>query len=362
MSRRRSLRTRLAVSHLVVVAAGSVSIIIVAMMISPSFIRSHLMAMRMTLGEMSAAMTSELDEAFRIALSQVLLVAVAVSATVALIAAYVASGRLIEPITAVRNAARRMADGHYEERLALPDDHELAVLATDINRLAETLERTELGRMRLLNDVSHELRTPLSTIEGYMEAILDGVLEATPDVIASVAAESRRLKRLASDIGDLSRAEEGVLPLSMATVDLAAVATGVVERLRPQFDAGGVSLRLATTAPLEVKGDADRLVQVVTNVVGNALAHTPEAGTVTIRWGRRDRVAFLEVTDTGAGLRIGQTAQVFERFYKGDASTSGTGVGLTIARGIARLHGGELIAQSPGPGLGSTFRLELPLH
>lgn len=351
----------MALSHLTVVAASSVSIIVVATIVSPSFLRAHLMDMPAMMGDMTAAMNSQLEEAFRVSLSQVLLVAVAVSATVAVIAGLVSSRRLLEPITAVRQAARRMADGHYTERLSLPADLELAALATDINRLAETLERTELRRIRLLNDVAHELRTPLSTIEGYMEAILDGVLEPSPDVIASVAAESRRLKRLAGDISVLSRAEEGALDLSMSAVDLTALANSVVDHLRPQFESNGVFLVLAGGPSATLQGDHDRLVQVLTNLVGNALNHTPSGGTVTISWTRQRDEMVVDIDDTGTGIRSDQIDQVFERFFRGEAaSPGGTGVGLTIARGIVQLHGGELTAHSPGPGLGSTFRLTLP--
>ncbi len=362
MRARRGLRARLATSHLVVVVAGAVSVAAVAVVVSPAFLRSHIEGMeQMVLSDMEQ-MGAELERAFRVASWQILGVALVVSVVVAVLAAFFASRRLLDPITAVQVAARRLAAGHYDERLALPDDEELAALAADINRLAEALESTERSRMRLLNDVAHELRTPLSTIEGYMEAILDGVLEPTPDIIASVGAEALRLKRLASDVSVLSRAEEGVLPLERSLLDLGVLVTDVVGRLGPQFTENDVRMSAVPGPTVLVDADPDRVTQVLTNLIGNALSHTPPGGTVTVSWAASGDEVGVEVTDTGSGIPADHLERIFERFFRGNTSApGGTGVGLTIARSIARLHGGDVTATSPGPGEGSTFRLTLPL-
>ena len=357
----RTLRSRLAVSHLLVVAVGAITVLGVAVLVTPSFLRTHLGTMSPSMPAMSSEMTVDLQDQLEVAFAQILAVAVPVSVGVALVAAYVASSRLLAPIDAVRSVVRRLAAGEYGKRLRLPQEEELAALAVDINHLAITLDQTERRRMQLLNDVSHELRTPLTTIEGYMEAILDEVMEPTPEIIASVIDETRRLKRLASDVSLLSRAEEGALVLEPGSVDVGALATQVLHRLAPQFDDAGVRTRLLSSAPALVFGDRDRLIQVLTNLIGNALTHTPTGGIVSVAWESVGHRVETTITDSGRGIRPEDLDRVFDRFYRVDPSApGGTGVGLTIARRIARLHGGDVTVASAGVGSGSVFTLELP--
>ncbi len=357
-----SLRSRLAISHLLVVAAGALTVLIVAAAITPRFLRSHLSDMSPIMGGMTAQMTAELEDQLEVAFAQVLAVAVPVSFVAALGAAFLASRRLLTPIDAVRSNVRRLAQGRYDARVQPPVEEELAALAADINHLAETLEHTERRRMRLLNDVSHELRTPLTTIEGYMEAILDGVIAPTPEIHATLLKESRRLKRLANDINLLSRAEEGALELDLRPVDVTTMITSVLTRLAPQFDDAEVSATIDVSPAAMVMGDHDRLVQVFTNIIGNAISYTPAGGAVTVSWKVVDDTVCIDVADTGRGIDDTDIDRIFERFNRvGQSSTSavGTGVGLTIARSIARLHGGDVTVVSDGPGRGSVFTITL---
>lgn len=355
----RSLRVRLLASYLAVVAVGALTLFLVADRVAPDFFRAHLRLMGHPMRAMAFDMATEIDRAFVDSLRRALWVAVGASSAAALaLSAFVAS-RLLRPLDRIRAATRRMAKGEFGERIPLPAEEELAALASDFNALAETLDETEQRRLQLIGEVSHELRTPLSTIEAYMEGLIDGVLPATAETFAAVSDEAGRLKRLASDLIALSRAEEGAIDLRVRDIDLADVARSAAERLRPQFDDQGVSLDARLPA-LPVRGDPDRLTQVIVNLLGNALAHTPPGGRVTITGESGTRVR-LSVTDTGRGIAPEDLERIFDRFFRADRSVrGGSGIGLTIARSIVRAHGGELTAASPGPGRGATFTVELP--
>jgi len=270
--------------------------------------------------------------------------------------------RITGPLRAMGSAARSLAAGNYAVRVPKPTETELADLAGDINALAEELEQTEHQRLQLIGDVAHELRTPLQTIEGSMEALLDGVVEPSEEVFAAIAEEAARLKRLAFDLSNLSKTEEGSLGLDRRSLDLRQEVGDVIELLDHQFDAKGVNLSLRSGPSVTVEADGDRLAQIVTNVIGNALAYTDPGGSVTVDVLAEDGRALVRVDDTGRGLGQDDLDHIFERFYRvDDRAGTGTGVGLTIARTLARAHGGEISAASPGVGKGSRFEIELPV-
>jgi signal transduction histidine kinase len=273
-----------------------------------------------------------------------------------------AARRITEPIQAVGDATRRMASGNYAVRVPPGDSLELTALADNVNALAAELEETEARRLQLIGDVAHELRTPLQTIEGSMEALMDGVIEPTDEVFAAIADGAARLKRLASDLSALSKTQEGSYRLDLHPLDLVAVLRDVVDLLGHQFVAAGVQLQVETASPVTVHADADRLTQILINVIGNSLAYTPEGGTVTVSLPRERDHAVVRIADTGRGLTETDLVRVFERFYRVDDQASpGTGVGLTIARSLARAHGGDITASSPGLGMGAAFEVILPL-
>lgn len=360
MKRFASVRARLALSHLVVVAVGALAVLVVGRIVAPSSFESHMAAMGMAGMDM---LTPDLRDSFDAAVAQALFVSVAVSVVVAIAAAVIATRRVAAPIDRVRIASRRLAEGHYSERVERPTEVELAALADDVNHLAETLEHTEEQRLRLLGEVSHELRHPIATLQGYLEGMLDGVLDPSPEILSAMAGEAARLGRLAADLNLVSRMEEGSLPTELQSLDVATLVDSTVARLRPQFDDEHVSLRTKPGPGVKVMADPDRMAQILTNVIGNALTYTPQHGDVTVAWTVAHRQVHISVSDTGRGIRGEDLERVFERFYRADRSApGGTGVGLTIARGLARLHGGDLTAASPGPGRGSTFTITLPTH
>ena len=201
-------------------------------------------------------------------LDAALWVALAASLGAAAIVSTLVARRIVRPVRQVRDATRRLANGHYDERVAEPGELELAELARDVNRLAVELETTERRRARLVSEVAHEMRTPLTTIDGYVEGMLDGVFEPSEEVLVAVGEETSRLQRLASDLAELSRSEEGATQLHLRVVDLGELAASSAERLRPQFDEKGVSLSVGSGPPLPVEVDPDRIAQVLTNLFG----------------------------------------------------------------------------------------------
>ncbi len=356
MNRLRRLDVRLFLSYALIVIVGAAALAITFAVVAPNTFDNRMMGM----GSGTARAHSAFSDVLRTALPIAILVSVTLSAFVA---AFVAR-RILAPIDAVRRATARLADGHYDERLEEPDELELADLAADVNRLAAALESTEHRRRELISEVAHEMRTPLTTIDGYLEGILDGVFEPTEEVFTSIAEESARLGRLATDLASLSVTDERALELHLERVELGEVVAAVVERLRPQFDAKNVGLELAAPgAPAFVEIDRQRIVQVLTNLIGNALTYTEAGGQVTVTTTAGPAVASVVVVDTGIGLTPDGLRRVFERFYRAPGVSrppGGSGIGLTIALALARVHGGDIHASSPGVGGGSTFTLTLP--
>jgi signal transduction histidine kinase len=362
---RMRLSARLFASHAAVAAVGTAVAYATIRLLLP-----HLFDQRM--GRMGGPGMGPGDGA-RVRMREVLLPALDTALSIGLIAGGLAAAvvtvlltrRLLRPLDAVRTATRQIAAGRYDADVPLPAEPELAALATDVNTLARNLADTESRRTRLLGDVAHEMRTPLTALDGYVEGLIDGVFTATPDVLDALGDELRRLHRLADDLSGLSRAQEQRFDLHPVGTDLADLARRTATRLAPQFDDAQLTLIVEADTPLPAHADADRIIQVLANLLGNALLATPTGGTVTIRARQTAGRAEITVADTGIGLAAEDAERVFERFYRvrdHPRRSAGSGVGLTIARGIARGHGGDLTAASMGRGHGAQFTLTLPLR
>lgn len=365
MKRVTRLDVRLFLSYAVVVVVGAVTLLVTTRVLAPSLFNHQIGMMRRDGAmSMSPGFESQTHHAFGSALDRALAVAVIVSVVGAGAVSVFVARRILRPLDAVRDATRRLADGRYDERITLPREAELAALAVDVNSLAESLETTERRRAQLIGDVAHELRTPLTTIDGYMEGLVDGVFEPTDEIFVAVSEEVSRLERLAADLSALSKAEEGALDLHLEPADLGEIAMRVAERLRPQYRDQDVALVVQPGPPLLVRIDPDRMTQVFTNLLGNAVAYTPVGGRVVVERGVEHGSAWVSVSDTGRGLDPADVARVFERFFRVPGVTKppgGSGIGLTIARSISRAHGGDVSAESPGPEKGSTFTVRVPI-
>jgi signal transduction histidine kinase len=368
---RMRLPVRLFISYAVVAVIGAAVTYVTVRLLAPALFDQHMnmlggdhMGMGPGVGGQSGTAGS-VQSAFISALTTALLVGVLASVAAAGLAAAFVTGLLLRPLNAVRAATRRIAAGRYQASVPVPKVPELAALAGDVNTLAAELASTEARRTRLLGEVAHEMRTPLTALGGYVEGLIDGVFAPEPEILGAVSDELRRLRRLADDLSALSRAEEQRLDLHLSDTDLAGLARRAAERLAPQFADRDVTMAIRAAGPLPVRADPDRITQVLTNIIGNALTATPVAGTVTVEARAAGQRAEVSVTDTGVGLAAGDLERVFERFYRAPGQprrSGGSGIGLTIARNIARAHGGEVTASSPGPGRGVTFVLMLPLR
>ncbi len=399
---RQRLGLKLFISYMVVILVGIIALAVSTEFSVPAAFDHHMLAMaemmqgRGMMGGMGGApvdLEADLFTSFRNAVNEALTRATIVVFVTALVVSWFVTLQVVTPIREMMNATRHIAAGHYDERVSVPprpdEADELAQLAISFNRMAEQLDQTEARRRQLIGDVSHELRTPLTTIRGSMEGLIDGVLPATPETFQEILRESKRLEKLVADLQELSRVEAGAYPLELAPVALAPLVESIARRLQPQFDEKSVTLELALPRDLPpVLGDADRIAQVLINLIGNALQYTPAGGTVSVRASViRERgtgnnpllpnpllpnpqsllpnpCLLVTVRDTGIGIPAEHLAHVFDRFYRVDKSRSraggGSGIGLTIAKHIVEAHGGRIWAESKGRGKGSTFAFTLP--
>ncbi|SEJ66316.1 sensor histidine kinase [Demequina mangrovi] len=353
-----TLRARLLASHLAVAAVGVIALIAVGATVGGVAVQR-----RMGADHESMMRGVRVQEA----VADVLPLALGWGAVAGIVAAALAalwiSRRVAGPLAEVQEATRAIAAGDYSRRVPRPPEAELAGVADDVNALAARLSDAEERRARLIDEVAHEMRTPLTVIGGTAEGLIDGVVEPGPESYERIAAEASRLRRLAEDLSTLSRAEESALSLSLGPADLGDLVRAAADRLRTQFDHRGVGITVEAPAPVPVTADADRVIQVLVNLLGNALAHSAEGSTVTMRASTRGDEAVVEVVDTGSGIAPEELARVFDRFYRGSGAEgrTGRGIGLTIARSLARAHGGDVTAASDGPGTGATFTLALPV-
>lgn len=354
----RRLVVRFTLSHLLVAIVGGLVTFAVVWWLAPA-----LFDQQMGLGPGATGRGTgqgygqALRASFAAAVTNSLIVGTLGGAVVAAVAGVLLARRLLRPLARVGTAVGELARGNYTHQVPVPRETELASLVTDVNALGAELQATEERRLHLLSEVAHEMRTPLTVIDGYVEAMIDGVLPVEPERLGQVSTEVRRLRRLSDDLSALSRAEEGRLNLTIGPVDLDGLAASVAERLQSQAEDAGITLTAVPGAGT-VRADGDRTVQVLTNLVGNAIRATPAGGTITLVGSRNGDTAAVAVTDTGTGLATADLERVFERFYRvpGSAAVSdGSGIGLTVSRAYMRAQGGDLSVTSDGLGRGATF-------
>jgi len=275
-------------------------------------------------------------------------------------AAYVLARRIVRPVARVAAASRSLASGAEPEPVPAEGAAELATLARSFNDLAEQLARAKEAERTFLLSVSHELKTPLTAIAGYAEALREGAVSAA-DAAETLVAEAARLRRLVGDLLDLTRMNRTGFSVHATDVDLAEVAQDVARRYQQQAAAFGISLAADADGPAPAVADADRTLQVVSNLVENALRLTPSGGEVRVV----AAPGLLRVEDTGPGLEAGDRERAFERFYLHSryrgARPVGTGLGLAIVKELTNaMHGEVDVVSEPGRRTVFTVRLPLP--
>jgi signal transduction histidine kinase len=292
---------------------------------------------------------------------EAILIAGLVGGALAAAAAFFLSRRIARPVGRVAAAARSLARGTRPEPVPVEGAAELATLALAFNDLSEQLARAREAERNFLLSVSHELKTPLTAIRGYAEALHEGAV--TPqDAAATVAVEAERLERLVRDLLDLARMNRTDFSVHLAETDLADVAEDAVRRYEQQADSFGVELAAVSDGAAPAVADADRVLQVVSNLVENALRLTPPGGAVRVV----AEPGLLRVEDTGPGLQDEDREHAFERFYLhsryGRERPVGTGLGLAIVKELTAAMGGTVeVASEPGRLTSFTVRLAVPV-
>jgi signal transduction histidine kinase len=366
------LGAKLFLAFVAVLVVGVTTLWVAVSLTAPGLFEQHMLAMMsgggvgsMMGGGSTGGMDASIAMAFREAVSQALVVATAAAVVTAVAVSVFVTNRIVGPIRNLASASRRLADGHYAERVPPGGDDELGDLGATFNDMASALEATERRRRDLIGDVAHELRTPIATLEGYLEGLLDGVVEPEPATWARLHGEAGRLRRLVDDLQELSRAEARQIPIAIQQVDPAQLARAALDRLAPSFDEKDLALipEIPERLP-RVLADPNRAIQVLSNLLTNALRYTPSPGEVHLIVRPVGSAVEFSVRDSGVGIPPDELRRVFERFYRVDKSRSraygGSGIGLTIAKALVEAMGGRVWAESPGSGQGATFSFTLP--
>ncbi len=300
----------------------------------------------------------------RIGLFLLLALLIALPASVAL--AWFLSRRILAPVQTLRVAVQKLGAGDLTQRVEVSDPGELGELSSSFNAMANALERMNRLQRQMIADIAHELRTPLSNIRGYIEAVRDKVLEPDEETIATLDEEAVLLSRLVEDLQELSIVEAGQMTLERQPQDISELVVRTTDAM--STTAAGRNIRLERRIESQlppVSVDYHRISQVLRNLLDNALSHTGDGGRVSVDVTRDGDRVVVSVTDTGEGIEPEALPYVFDRFYRVDKSrtraTGGSGLGLTISKGLVEAHGGTLAVEST-PGEGSRFFFTLPVY
>ena len=367
---RRHLGAKIFFSYLIVIVLGVLVLVVASQFILPAAFNRHMMNTGMMgngmMGQRNDSM-SQLYLDFRSSFNEALMYAALAAMIAALALSFLFSRSVVAPVLAMSRATQRIADGRYDERVNAIGDDELSQLAMRFNQMAEKLDQVESMRRRLIGDVSHELRTPLTAIKGSMEGLMDGVLPADDETFQQIHAEADRLNRLVDDLQELSRVESHAYQLDFRSLDVSSLIQTVTKRLSSKAQAKRISLDLELTPDLlPILADEDRVIQILTNLTGNALQYTPDGGKATISAKRVNNEIQFSVRDTGIGIPLDHLPHIFDRFYRVDKSRSrqsggGSGIGLTIARALVEAQDWRIWVESAGNEKGSVFTFTLPI-
>jgi signal transduction histidine kinase len=297
--------------------------------------------------------------------SQALMIASVISMLAALLLGAVLARTLTRPLRELTAATRAVAGGRLGQQVPIRSRDELGDLTASFNQMSVDLARSNELRAQMTADIAHDLRTPLTVIAGYIEALRDGVLQPTPDRFEAMNLEAQQLKRLVEDLRTLSLADAGELPLTRQLTPPRALLERVAAAFSHRAEQAHIALRITEDESLpDLNVDPERLVQVLENLVSNAIRHTDAGGEIVLSARSTARDMLLEVEDTGRGIAPDILPHVFDRFYRGEGARSSeggeSGLGLSIAKSIVEAHGGSITASSRGVGLGARFTVRLP--
>lgn len=358
------LAARLMVAQLLVIGTGALTLIVAAALLAPVLFSEHLAQT----GEDSPEVRQHAEEAFASSFAISLALAMVAALTAAGLVSWFLVRRVAHPVVELAEAADAVAAGDYAVTMRTAGfGSELTRLSGAFDHMANRLAVTDATRTSMLADLAHELRTPLATLEAYIDGMEDQVVPSDAPSYAVMRDQVARLRRLAGDLKEAAAAEEHALGLVLTPTDPATIAGDAVAAARPGYQDKGVDLELEMPASCPfVAADAERIHQVLANLLDNALRHTPAGGVVIVSvHDGGDEAVTIKITDNGEGIEPDRLDDIFKRFYRADPARAvhnggGSGLGLTIARAIAEDHRGSLTVASRGAGTGSSFTLTLP--
>lgn len=349
-----TLRARL-IGLFVILALAVAAVMILAV---ERFSSDQIMSLAMASGSSPEQAQAMFDQY----VGRVLLVGALVGVILGAVAAWWLLRRILRPLDRLAAAAGQIAAGDLAARVPDPPDPELRGMADAFNQMAATLERVEQLRRALVEDVAHELRTPLTSLRGYTEALADGVIEPSPEMLRTVHEEIVRLTHLVQELDRLARGEGGERAQARAEVDLSAIVGRAVAIASPELASRRISVRVEDPASLpRLLAEPAEIGQVVTNLVQNAARYTNDGGEVVVRLRTDGDGVRCEIENTGAEIPADELPYIWERLYRVDRSraraTGGSGIGLAIVRQIVEAHGGQVGARSGNGRTQVWFRL-----
>ena len=305
----------------------------------------------------------ETAQQFLVSVSRKIFYAGITSIAVALLLGWLLFRQLTKPLNELTRATKKVSTGDLDHRVDIDSDDELGRLSESFNQMAQNLRESKEIRQRMISDIAHELRTPLTVLGAKVEAMREGVYEATDEKLREVQEYLTLLNRLVEDLQELTLAEAGELDLDCEPEDISQIVKRVQNNLKNAAGKKKVNLVIDFPDSLpEISLDSDRIYEVLNNLVKNAIRHTKEGGEVRIRVKERENDVMIEVEDTGEGIPEDKIDHVFDRFYRTDSSRSsegGSGLGLSISKELVQAHGGEISIESE-PGKGTVVSFYLP--
>jgi two-component system, OmpR family, sensor histidine kinase BaeS len=302
-------------------------------------------------------------EMYDASVTRVVVIAVGVAIVASVTLAVILARRLAAPLAEVGTGARRIADGDYAARVPREGPEEIASLADSFNQMAASLQRQEEMRRDFIANAAHELRTPLTNLQGYLEALRDGVIEADPQTYASLWDEAERLVRLSRSLDALAEGDAATEPPKLHELDLTAAVRSAVELALPSVERAGLAMTVELPDYLPARANPDHLAQVLANLLSNAVRYTPSRGRITVRAERRPGDVLVSVVNTGNPIPARDLNRVFERFYRveksRDRQRGGAGIGLAIVKQLIEAAGGKVGAESGAAG--TRFWFSLPV-
>lgn len=289
--------------------------------------------------------------------------AMTVGGVMALVLAFFISRNIAKPLQALSEGASSVARGDYDVQVPETGPQEVQSVAQAFNYMSQEVRNTQQAQRDFMANVSHDLKTPLTSIQGYSQAIMDGVAPDPAEVAGIIHDEAARMNRMVIQLTDLARLQAGRLSMKMSALTINDITEAIVQRLSVVAENKQIQLQIDTQPLPAVTGDGDRLVQVMTNLVSNAIKYTDPGGSVQVQTRSSGGGVEIQVRDTGIGIPQDEIDRIFERFYQVDKArgpSRGTGLGLAITQEIIEAHGGTIQVDSPGTGQGTTFTVWLP--